>query len=60
MPADPDTGETLIDRSVITSDDGIYQTLREGAVQNCCSMIAPTKMLAQQWRFSRFVRLRSR
>jgi len=33
MPADPDTGETLIDRSVITSDDGIYQTLREDAVR---------------------------
>ena len=27
MPADPGPGETLIDRSVITSDDGIFQTL---------------------------------
>ena len=33
MPADPDAGETLIDRSVITSDDGIYQTLREDAIR---------------------------
>jgi pimeloyl-ACP methyl ester carboxylesterase len=33
MPADPDTGETLIDRSVITSDDGLYQTLREDAIR---------------------------
>jgi pimeloyl-ACP methyl ester carboxylesterase len=33
MPADPDTGETLIDRSVITSDDGIHQTLREDAIR---------------------------
>ncbi|MGH7864788.1 MAG: alpha/beta fold hydrolase [Candidatus Binataceae bacterium] len=33
IPADPDTGETFIDRSVITSDDGIYQTLREDAIK---------------------------
>jgi pimeloyl-ACP methyl ester carboxylesterase len=33
MPADPDTGETLIDRSITTSDDGIYQTLREDAIR---------------------------
>jgi pimeloyl-ACP methyl ester carboxylesterase len=33
MPADPDIGETLIDRSVITSDDGVYQTLREDAIR---------------------------
>jgi pimeloyl-ACP methyl ester carboxylesterase len=33
IPADPDTGETFIDRSVITSDDGIYQTLREDAIR---------------------------
>jgi hypothetical protein len=33
MPADPDTGETLIDRSVVTSDDGLYQTLLEDAIR---------------------------
>ena len=33
MPADPDTGETLIDRSVITSDDGICQTLPESVIR---------------------------
>jgi pimeloyl-ACP methyl ester carboxylesterase len=33
MPADPDAGETLIDRSIISSDDGSYQTLREGSVK---------------------------
>ena len=33
IPADPDTGETLIDRSVVTSDDGIHQTLREDAIR---------------------------
>jgi len=33
MPADPDTDETFIDRSVIVSDDGIYQTLREDAIR---------------------------
>ena len=33
IPADQDTGETFIDRSVITSDDGIYQTLREDAIR---------------------------
>ena len=33
MPADPDTDETLIDRSVTVSDDGIYQTVREDAIR---------------------------
>jgi pimeloyl-ACP methyl ester carboxylesterase len=33
LPAEPDTGETLIDRSVITSDDGLYQTLREDVIR---------------------------
>jgi pimeloyl-ACP methyl ester carboxylesterase len=33
MPVDPDAGETLIDRSVITSDDGNYETMREDAIR---------------------------
>jgi hypothetical protein len=33
MPADPDTAETFIDRSVVTSDDGAYQTLRRDAIK---------------------------
>jgi hypothetical protein len=33
IPSDPDTGETLIDRSIITSADGSYQTLREDAIR---------------------------
>ncbi len=33
IPADPDTGETLLDRSVIESDDGSYQTLREDSIK---------------------------
>jgi pimeloyl-ACP methyl ester carboxylesterase len=33
IPADPDTGETFIDRSVVRSADGIYQTLREDAIR---------------------------
>ncbi len=55
MPADPDTGETLIDRSVITSDDGIYQTLREGAVRellfhDCSDEDAGTAMALLEFR----------
>ena len=33
IPADPDTGDTLLDRSVIKSDDGSYQTLREDRIK---------------------------
>ena len=33
VPADPDTGETFLDRSTIRSDDGIYETLRENAIK---------------------------
>jgi pimeloyl-ACP methyl ester carboxylesterase len=33
IPADPDTGETFLDRSVVTSDDGVYQTLRPDAIR---------------------------
>lgn len=33
MPADPDTGKTLIDRCVIVSDDGAYQTLRQDTIR---------------------------
>ena len=29
MPADPDAGETDIDRSIVTSEDGIYEILHE-------------------------------
>jgi pimeloyl-ACP methyl ester carboxylesterase len=33
IPADPDTGETFLDRSIIRTDDGIYETLREDAIK---------------------------
>jgi pimeloyl-ACP methyl ester carboxylesterase len=33
MPADPDTSETFIQRSVTTSDDGTYQMLRKDAIK---------------------------
>ena len=33
MPADPDAGETDIDRSIVTSEDGIYEILHEDTIR---------------------------